>query len=130
MTDLLGVTNQFLAWELPLERQMERIADMGFQYLEIMTPLANTYPPDMDSKRRSELRQTISSAGLKTYTLSPSYADLNLVSVNVGLRKEAVKQIKENIDLARDLDVKYVIVIPGKRYQSTLCPSMLLGAFR
>jgi len=116
MTDLLGVTNQFIAWKYPLEKQIERIAEMGFRYLEVMTPLSDTFPRDMDRKRRDELAQLCRSSGLKLYSISPSYADLNLTSVNPGVRKETVRQIQENIELARDVEAKFVVVIPGKRY--------------
>lgn len=116
MSDLLGVTNQFLAWKMPLEGQVERIAQMGFRYLELMTPLGGTFPRDMDQKRRNEVSRLCKSFGLKLYSISPSYADLNLTSVNPGIRKETIRQIQENIDLARDLEANFVLVIPGKRY--------------
>lgn len=87
-----------------------------------MTPLGDTYPRDMKKKRRKEFKQLCQSLGLQIYSVSPAYADANLTSVSPGMREETIKWVKDNIDLARDLEAKFVVIIPGKRYMFYTMP--------
>lgn len=40
--------------------------------------------------------------------------DLNLASLNDGIRNESIKQIKKTIDLAREIDANFITIHPGQ----------------
>lgn len=119
----LGIVTMPYVWKYDLESMLERFSEMGFKYIELgPIPFNNVWPRALDEKKKKELKELFKSFELIPYSLSPGFAELNLTSMNLGFREEALRQLKENIKFASDLGAQLMIVIPGKRYSFYTMP--------
>ena len=103
-------------WDYSLEHALKHISDIEFKYVELMSTPPHIWPRGLNKKDRESIRALFDKYGLKLVALNPTFLDLNLASTNPGIRKETVTQIKEQIDLAHDLEAKIVVIITGKRH--------------
>ncbi len=110
----LGAAQYTYLWQLPLEDSIRRLAELGFRWLEIMTAPPHFWPGEIGRKDVASVRKLLDSLGLSLVSVNPTYVDLNMASPNKGLRKECVRQMKEQLRLARDLGAEMLVVVPGK----------------
>jgi sugar phosphate isomerase/epimerase len=100
-----------------LDGALESIAGAGFRTVEIAPS-----PPHLmltgDRSSRARLARQLEQLKLSCVSINPT--ELNLISTNVDLRELALRQYRESIVLAHDLDAQIVVVIPGR--QSQLIP--------
>lgn len=112
----LGCAVYTYLWSMPLESALHRVADLGFTHVEIMTTPPHCWPRAMDQVARRRLRDLLESRGLQLVALNPTFLDINIASLNPALRDESVRQIKETVELARDLGARIAIVSCGRRH--------------
>ncbi len=65
---------------------------------------------------RRRLVRHIRRLGLRVLSLNPTYLDLNLISINDGIRQETTRQLRATLELCHDLEAEMVVVIPGRRH--------------
>lgn len=82
----------------------------GFEFMGIMVKEPVEY--------YLEKKEIFKNSGLK-FCLHADLHDTNLASVNQGIRKESVKQVKDAIILAKQLNAKICTIHPGK-FKNTL----------
>jgi sugar phosphate isomerase/epimerase len=112
----LGTAQYAYLFNYTLEHTLKEIKAMGFRYVEIMTAPPQIWPRSFGRRQRKDLRKLIEQLGLELVAVNPTYLDINMASPNPGMRGESVKQIMEQITLAKDLGAKLVVVIIGKRH--------------
>jgi sugar phosphate isomerase/epimerase len=112
----LGTAHYTYLWDRSLEDALTEIKALGFKYIELMTAVPHFWPPDFTQNQRRDLRKLMDRLGLELTAINPTFLDLNMASTNPGIRKESVRQIIDQITLARDLGAKIIVVIPGKRH--------------
>lgn len=110
-----GCTYSYL-WTLPLDEAVRRLADLGFGSLELMATPPHLWPPDFSPAERTALRRLCAARGIEIVSLNPTYLDLNLASLNPGIRAETVRQLGEMIRLAHDLEAEAVVVVAGRKH--------------
>jgi L-ribulose-5-phosphate 3-epimerase len=110
-----GITYTYL-WALPLEDAVNRLADLGFSHVEIITTPPHCLPRAMDQAARRRMRQLLEARGLTLMALNPPSLDMNVASLNDILREASVQQILDNIELAADLGSRIVITNIGRRH--------------
>jgi len=103
-------------WTHSLTETLQYFSDLGLDVVEIMTCEPHAHPAALSQADRRQLRHILSRLGLKLAAINPSYGDLNLASALPEARKLAVDHVKENIQLAHDLECGIMIVVPGKRH--------------
>lgn len=123
MTLGLGACTYTYVFDHSWEATLERLAALGFKWLEVMTAPPHIWPRDLDPKARETLRRQIESYGMHVISSQPAWLELNLVAFNPGIRAEVVKQMKENIELLHDLGGKVLDIFPGRR-EGLVAPSM------
>ena len=111
----LGVCTYPYLWEFPLDQALERIKELGFTGFELMSTPPHAFPYELGRKERKDLANLIDSLGLSLISLNPTFGDLNIASPRETFRKKSIKEIKEQIILAKDLNAEIVIVNPGRR---------------
>jgi sugar phosphate isomerase/epimerase len=112
----LGTAQYAYLFNYTLEDTLKEIKAMGIKYIELMTAPPQIWPRSLDRRQRKDLRKLIEQLGLELVAVNPTYLDINMASPNPGMREESVKQIMEQITLAKDLGAKLVVVIVGKRH--------------
>lgn len=112
----LGTAIYTYIWECPLEEAVERCARFGFDTLEVMTTPPFLWPAHFGPYERRRLRRIMKAAGVRVFSLNPTFLDLNLISLNPAIRKASLEDIKENIRLAADLEAELVVVAAGRRH--------------
>jgi sugar phosphate isomerase/epimerase len=115
----LGATTLGYAFRTTLEESIRDIAGIGFRLLEL-APV----PPHLNIKsfgkfERFQLRRLIRNLGLRCVSLNP--IELNLISPNTEFRELSSRQYLECVELAHDLDIGILIILPGRRH--TLIPA-------
>lgn len=110
-----GITYTYL-WALPLEDAVNRLADLGFTHVEIITTPPHCLPSAMDRSARRRMKRLLETGGLTLMALNPPSLDMNVASLNDDLRKASVQQILDNIELAADLGARIVITNIGRRH--------------
>jgi sugar phosphate isomerase/epimerase len=102
--------------QAPLVTALHALARHGFTTLEL-----STVPPHMFTRffgpyERQELRRLLRALGLHVVSVNPSFTDINLISTNPEIREISERQLMAEIELAADLEARYVVVIPGRRH--------------
>lgn len=110
----LGATTYTYVYACSLEDAIGRLADMGFRYMELAATWPHLVAAELDGAARQHLAQRCRSLGIHPVSMQPTYTDLNLASTNEAFRKESVRQLRENLELAADLGVENVVVVPGR----------------
>lgn len=112
----LGTAQYTYLMDYSLEESLQQIKQLGFRYIELMTAPPHFWPPSFLTNDRKNLRNMLDQLGLELIAINPTFLDINLASLNPGIRAESVKQIIDQITLASDLGAKLIVVIPGKRH--------------
>ncbi len=90
------------------------VEKMGFECIEILCehPFYRYWATDRSVEERERLKKILSEYDLKASVHAP-YHDLNIASLNPGIRAETLKQLKEAINTARELNAEVVVIHPG-----------------
>ncbi len=114
----LGATTYAYLWDYSLSKSLERLADMGLKYIEVISCPPHIWPREFNSNEREqeEIKFLFEKYDLKPVSVNATFLDLNLVSENPGIRDETIRQLKEQIDLANILNAPIAIVSVGKRH--------------
>lgn len=107
---------------LPLIDALRCLARHGFESIELTTAPPHLNAATCGPYERHELARTLRSLDLGVVSVNPSFADINLISTNPEFREVSERQIRDNIELAADLDAAYVVVIPGRRHALAPAP--------
>lgn len=99
-----------------LEEAIDCCCAYGFKDIEIMCEPPQSLPFEISQERRKNLVQRAERDGLQYYVHAP-IADINLMSLNEGIRAEAQRQLIECIRFTHDIGAKRMVFhIGGKPY--------------
>lgn len=103
----IGVASELLR-SLPLMEVIGLVADTGFQAIEIW----------LDHWQRSglkpqELLQCLRSSGL-VWNIHADMRDVNIISTNIGIRRESIEQLEKAIHFASDIEARVLTIHPGR----------------
>ncbi|MFN8164495.1 MAG: sugar phosphate isomerase/epimerase family protein [Solirubrobacterales bacterium] len=110
----LGCATFSYLYACSLEEALRRLASFGFDEIQLSICPPHVWPRELGPADRTELRRLFDRFGLRARCLNQRFADVNLASINPGIRDETIRQIQEDIDLAADLGGEFVVVNPGK----------------
>ena len=88
--------------EIGFENTLEFIEELGIEYAEIV----HQFPSEHVGK------DILESYNLK-YTIHAPFMDVNIATLQDKSRLNSIKQIKDSIDLANEIDAEAVVVHPG-----------------
>lgn len=114
MSFKLGACTHTYTFYCSLDEALRRLAGFGFKYLTITATPPHIWPRDFDKAQRRRLRGLLDSLDMQLLGLNPTSLDLNLASTNPGFLQETIIQIKELIELTRDLEGKVLEITGGK----------------
>lgn len=105
----------YLPWvpSYTLEETARRIGALGYEGIELGAKRPHAWPPDLDEKRRKNLKAHIISCGLEVSAICPSSYNFNLASCVENERKDSSKYYRDCVQLAVDFGASVVVVVPG-----------------
>ena len=94
----------------PLETSIKRLADNGIHCIELH---GNRYGADLGYKT-AEVQKIASDHGVAVTGICGMYSAENDLSSNSGVtRQRAIDYTRRNLELGRELGVKYFLIVPG-----------------
>lgn len=105
----------FVYYRYPLIECLKRIKKFGYQGVEIWGGRPHGYYEDMDESRIELVKNTLQSLDLEVSNYIPAQFryPTNLASTDEQIRKNSVKYICENVNIAEQLSSPYVSICPG-----------------
>lgn|GEM_PF-902875 len=98
-----------------LENALKKISKLGLKYVEIWGEPPHLWLDHIDYSYLKKITQL-----LYKYNLKPSYHgpahDVDITSMNPGIKKESIKQHKRSLDIAKFLGVDVYVIHAGSFY--------------
>ena len=100
--------------EHDLPAAIEHMCDMEFSCVEILCehPFYTNWSTEGADKEKELIKETLDSCELDVSVHAP-YHDINIASLNPGIRSEVVRQLRGAVDVASDLNAEVLVVHPG-----------------
>lgn len=105
----------FVYFRYPLEEAIKRLAEEGYEGVEIWGGRPHAYWEDMSDERIENLKRLLKEKKMEISNFIPAQFryPTNLASTDEHLRGKSVEYIKRNIDVAEKLEAPYVSLCPG-----------------
>ena len=105
----------FVYFRYPLEDAIRRLAEHGYQGVEIWGGRPHAYWEDMDDARIMKIKQVLTETGMEISSFIPAQFryPTNIATTDEQIRKNSVQYLKNNIDVAEKLGAPYVSLCPG-----------------
>jgi sugar phosphate isomerase/epimerase len=110
------------ALHYPLDKTIEKAANLGFRHLEVCGDRPHGWPDDINKEDRKQLTSIAESFDIKLESVCTGfiyYAQPGFAHPNPTVRKEGLRYVKQLIDLASDLNAGIVTFIPGRYLSNT-----------
>jgi len=110
----IALSTVLYTWKAPLETAIAKAKRFGYDGVEIRASKPDAWPRDLKKPGRVHIKELLERHSLRAVSLTPDWADINLASSNPSMREESLRQVKEAIELAADLEAKYFTILPGR----------------
>ncbi len=110
----LAVTN-YVYLRYPFEEAVKRIAEAGYDGIEIWGGRPHVYPPDVNEEKAKEIKKLVDDHGLEIVCFTPEqcFYPVNISSPYEKEREESIEYMKKSIDVAAMLETKMMVITPG-----------------
>ncbi|MFC1786480.1 sugar phosphate isomerase/epimerase family protein [Halobacteriota archaeon] len=97
-----------------LPAAVEHMRDMEFSCVEVVCepPFYTNWGTEGAEKEKELIKESLDSCDLSVSVHAP-YHDINISSFNSGIRSEAIRQLREAVDVASYLNAEVLVVHPG-----------------
>ncbi len=116
----VGINTYAYAWTTPAAEIVRRLADLGYRSFELLIHPPHLPLDGFDAGPRRELAAALDAAGAGHRSLNLPSLDHNLASPMPRARAASVRMFQDAIDLAHDLAVEWLVLVPGR--MSALAP--------
>ena len=110
----IGINTYAYAWTTPAADVVRRLADLGYRSFELLVHPPHLPLDGLDPAARRELASVLNEVGATNRALNLPSLDHNLASPMARARKAAVTMFRDTIDLASDLGVDWIVLVPGR----------------
>lgn len=111
---VVGINTFAYVWTTPAFESVRRLADMGYRSFELVVHPPHLPLDDYSNASRRELSALLNEIGAVDCSLNLPSLDHNLASPWPWVRDFSIDQFKRTIDLASDLEIPIVVVVPGR----------------
>jgi L-ribulose-5-phosphate 3-epimerase len=116
----VGINTYAYAWTTPATEAVRRLADLGYRSFELLIHPPHLPLDDVDSVARRQLAATLDEVGATHRLMNLPSLDHNLASPLPRIRAASQQMFRDTLDLASDLGVQWLVVVPGR--MSPLAP--------
>jgi L-ribulose-5-phosphate 3-epimerase len=117
----IGVNTYAYAWTTPAADVVKRLAGLGYRSFELLIHPPHLPLDGFDAASRRKLAAALNEAGATNRSLNLPSLDHNLASPMPRARAASVQMFRDTIDLANDLAVQWLVLVPGR--MSALAPA-------
>jgi sugar phosphate isomerase/epimerase len=100
-------------WQFRVDECIAHLVARGHTQFEILLTAPHLWPSESDGAARARLMQQVRALEARIVSLNAGGFDNNLVSPAEDVRRFARRYLCNCVDLAADLDSRYVVVSPG-----------------
>jgi len=119
----LGINTYGYIWSTPMADCVRRLHGLGYDDFEIVVNPPHCPLDEGDSYSRRRLASSLQAEGIALRSLNLPSLDTNLASPMARMRAYSVGVFRSAIDLASDLGIARLVVVPG-RMNPLLPPAM------
>ena len=119
-TGPVGVNTYAYAWTTPAAEVVRRLGDLGYRSFELLIHPPHLPLDGFDAGSRRQLAAALTAVGATHRVLNLPSLDHNLASPLPRARAHAVQMFCDTLDLAADLGVDALVLVPGR--MSPLAP--------
>jgi sugar phosphate isomerase/epimerase len=101
-------------WNPPIETALAELIDLGLKDFDVMLSPGHLWPGERDGPARDALKRKLRPSGVRLESLNPPALGYNLGSMDDEVRASSVRPYERALELAPDLDVKGVAVVPRR----------------
>lgn len=112
-----------ILYSLGIEEALNALADAGFRTVELAATPPHVSAQGPDQADRKRVRRALRGAGLACCSVTPTFGDLNLASLDADLRALSVRRVQASIEFAAEVGAKVVVIIPGRRHPLVPAPA-------
>jgi len=110
----LGVNTYSFIWSTPALETVRLFKDLGFSEFEVMLSPPHLSVDELTPSDRSRMAASLAASGITLRSMNLPSLDHNLASPMPRMRKYSTQLFADAIDLAADLGVTYVVIVPGR----------------
>ena len=104
---------QAVFWRFGLEEAIKTVTDFNFKVFELWCDHPLVYPI-LEGKAGYKILLTLREKYGISYTVHAPPHDVNIASINEGIRRESLRQILRSIEIAYNVDSPIVTLHPGR----------------
>jgi L-ribulose-5-phosphate 3-epimerase len=119
----LGASTFSFMWQEPALVSLRRLKACDLDGFDIILAPGHLWPDELDAGARLNLKKTLKTEQISVDSLNLPPLDYNICSPDHQARRFAISLYEKVFALARDLDVRKVVVVPGR--VSALLPPAL-----
>lgn len=95
---------------------LRRLAVAQLSLVEFTAAPPHVQECQLDAGELRRIRRVANRLGLQLISLNPTYLDLNLASLNKGIREESLHQLTSGLQLCHDLEIGILVLFAGRRH--------------
>jgi len=93
---------------------MRRLKRLGFTDFELLFNPGHIWPSEVSAGERRAMPGRLSDEGLDVLSFNLPIMDHNITSPVPEMRRFTIERFRDMIDLAHDLGVRWIVLVPGK----------------
>ena len=110
----LGASTFSFMWQEPALISMRRFKALGLDGFDIIMAPGHLWPDELDSNARRDLAKALKTEKISVDSLNLPPLDYNICSPDHEARRFSIAMYQKVFALARDLDIRKVVVVPGR----------------
>lgn len=119
----LGAATYTFLFDRSFVDAIDGVAASGVKFVELTAAPPHVENCHVDAALARSVRRRLDERGLTAVSFNPTFLDLNLASLNSGMRAETVRQIESAARACHELEVPTLVLFPGRRH--VLAPAPL-----
>lgn len=119
----IGINTYSYIWSRPAADCVRHLGTLGYRQIEFLLQPPHLSFDGFDAGHRRELSRALRDIGARQSAINLASLDHNLASPFDRVRAASVKMFEDTIDLAADIGVETIILVPGR--MSPLFPPSL-----
>ena len=116
----MGINTYAYAWTTPVIDCVRQLADLNYRTFEFLVHPPHLPLADFDQSSRRKLAALLDEVKASDCAMNLPSLDHNLASPWPEVRAASIEMFKQTIDLASDINVHWVVTVPGR--MSPLAP--------
>jgi sugar phosphate isomerase/epimerase len=112
----LGAATYTFLYATSLENALRALAGTGLRFVELTAAPPHVQDCRLSSQESRKIRRLAEELNIQLLTLNPTYLDLNLASLNRGIRQETLRQLTAGLQLCYDLQISTLVLFGGRRH--------------